>query len=61
MLVLTRRVCEEIVIEGHIRITIVGVQGDKVRVGVTAPESIRVDRQEVHERRTEFALETARC
>jgi carbon storage regulator len=56
MLVLTRRVGEEIVIDGDIRITVTGVQGEKVRIGVTAPESVRVDRREVHLRRKEFAV-----
>ena len=56
MLVLTRRVGEEIVIDGNIRITVTGVQGEKVRIGVTAPASVRVDRQEVHLRRSEFAI-----
>ena len=51
MLVLTRRVGEEIVIDGCIRITITKVQGDKVRIGVTAPEYVRVDREEVYNRR----------
>ena len=55
MLVLTRRVGEEIVIDGNIRVTVTGVHGDKVRIGVTAPASVRVDRQEVHDRRNEFA------
>jgi carbon storage regulator len=49
MLVLTRRTGEEIVIDGHIRVRVTGVQGDRVRLGVIAPESIRVDRVEVHE------------
>lgn len=57
MLVLTRRVGEEIVIDGNIRITVVLVQGDKIRLGVTAPPYVRVDRQEVHERRTELTAE----
>jgi carbon storage regulator len=51
MLVLTRRVGEEIVIDGNIRITVVGVQGNRVRLGVAAPPSVIVDRQEVHDRR----------
>jgi carbon storage regulator len=55
MLVLTRRIGEEIVIDGDIRIRITAVQGGKVRIGVTAPPSVRVDRQEVHARRREFA------
>ena len=55
MLVLTRRVGEEIVIDGGIRITVNAVQGEKVRIGVTAPPDVRVDRAEVHLRRSEFA------
>jgi carbon storage regulator len=51
MLVLTRRVGETIVIDDVVRVTVVSVMGDKVRLGITAPEHIRVDRQEVHERR----------
>jgi carbon storage regulator len=51
MLVLTRRVGEEIVIAGHIRIRVTEVQGGRVRLGIMAPEEVRVDRAEVHERR----------
>ncbi len=51
MLVLTRRVGEQIVINGDVRITVVAVQGNKVRIGVTAPPSVCVDRQEIHDRR----------
>jgi carbon storage regulator len=57
MLVLTRRVGEQIVIAGDIHITVVAVHGDKVRLGITAPESVRVDREEVHAHR---AAEQAR-
>jgi carbon storage regulator len=52
MLVLTRRAGETIVIEGGIRVTVVSVQGDRVRLGITAPDSVRVDREEIHQRRT---------
>ena len=51
MLVLTRRVGEKIVISNDICITIVEVNGDRVRVGIEAPKSVRVDRHEVHVRR----------
>jgi carbon storage regulator len=51
MLVLMRRVGESIIIDRGIRVTVVSVQGDRVRVGVEAPPEVRVDRQEVHERR----------
>jgi carbon storage regulator len=56
MLVLTRRVGEEIVIDGDIRVVVVSVKGDKVRLGVTAPPSVAVDRKEVHDRRAQFEL-----
>jgi carbon storage regulator len=54
MLVLSRRVGEQIVIAGSIRLTIVAVKGDAVRLGIMAPPEVAVDRQEVHERRAEF-------
>jgi carbon storage regulator len=50
MLVLTRRVGQVIVVDGGIRIKVVAVQGDKVRLGIEAPDSVRVDREEVHRR-----------
>jgi carbon storage regulator len=55
MLVLTRKVGEEIVIGGNIRITITQIKGDKVRLGISAPPEVIVDRAEVHQRRREFA------
>jgi carbon storage regulator len=57
MLVLTRRNGEEIVIDGDIRVMVLTVKGDKVRLGISAPPSVVVDRSEVHERRGEFAYE----
>jgi carbon storage regulator len=51
MLVLTRRPGEEIVIGGDIRLTVVSVKGDRVRIGIEAPPTVVIDRQEVHERR----------
>jgi len=57
MLVLTRNVGEKIVIDGNIEVTVVAVKGNKVRIGIEAPDYVRVDRQEVHERRAEFAAE----
>ena len=50
MLVLSRRVGEEIVIAGNIRVTVVSVEGGKVRLGVTAPASVPVHRKEVLDR-----------
>ena len=51
MLVLTRRVGEQIAIGDDICLTVVAIQGDRVRLGIAAPKETRVDRQEIHERR----------
>ena len=51
MLVLTRRIGEQIVIDKNIRITVVAVLGNKVRLGIAAPPDVLVDRQEVSQRR----------
>jgi len=47
MLVLTRRIGEEIVIAGDIRVTVVAVKGRQVRLGITAPLSVSVARLEL--------------
>src|SRR5262245_24583242 len=52
MLVLTRRVGEEIVIGGENRVIVTAVRGDRIRIGIDAPPSVRVDRQEIHQRIT---------
>jgi carbon storage regulator len=54
MLVLSRRPGEEIIINNNIKVTIVAVKGDRVRIGITAPEEVPVDRAEVHARRVQF-------
>jgi len=61
MLVLSRRVGEEIVIAGGIRLTILAIEGKQIRLGFTAPSSVRVDRQEVHAKRAKFAAEFNRA
>jgi len=57
MLILSRRVGDEIVIRGNIRLTIVAVKGDRVRVGIAAPLSVTVDRKEIHDRRAELTTD----
>jgi carbon storage regulator len=47
MLVLSRRIGEEIVIADEIRVAIIGVKGQRVRVGITAPRSVTVARSEL--------------
>ena len=48
MLVLTVRVGESIIISDNIKVTVNSVQGTQVRIGVQAPRSISVDREEVY-------------
>jgi len=55
MLVLTRHSGESIVINGNIRLKVIEVKGDRVRLGIDAPPHVLVDRQEVHECRMQFA------
>ena len=50
MLVLSRRVSEEIVIDDTTRIVILGVQGSRIRLGVSAPPHISIQRSEVRDR-----------
>lgn len=50
MLVLSRELDQEIV-AGDIRIRVVRIEGKKVRLGITAPREVPVDRAEIHERK----------
>ena len=51
MLILTRRPQETIRVGDEVTITVLGVEGSKVRIGINAPRHITVDRQEVFERK----------
>ncbi len=51
MLVLTRRTGEQVVIAGEIVVRVVAIEGNKVRLGIDAPRSVRVDREEIYHRR----------
>ncbi|MBX6314565.1 MAG: carbon storage regulator CsrA [Isosphaeraceae bacterium] len=50
MLVLTRKVGERIYIGDQIVVTVVRIQGDKVRLGIDAPEQVVIRREEVYQR-----------
>lgn len=47
MLVLTRKLGETIIVDGKTRVTIVAVEGGKVRIGFTAPPEVKIARQEL--------------
>lgn len=49
MLVLSRKINERIIINDKIVITVVDIRGDKVRLGIEAPEDVPVHRQEVYD------------
>ena len=58
MLILTRRVGETLMIGDDIAVTVLGVKGGQVRVGVNAPRDVIVHREEIYERiRDEDATE----
>jgi carbon storage regulator len=48
LLILTRRVGESVVIDNNIVVTVVEVRGDAVRIGIAAPRSVDVHREEVY-------------
>lgn len=50
MLILTRRVGEVLMVGDDITVTVLGVKGNQVRIGVNAPKSVPVHRQEIYER-----------
>ena len=50
MLVLSRKRGEVITIGNGVTVTVLAVQGDKVKIGVVAPAEVPVHRQEIHER-----------
>lgn len=59
MLVLTRRIGEQIIIRDDIKISVLQVSRTKVRLGIVAPGNVRVFRQEMGERRREATLSVA--
>ncbi len=50
MLILTRRVGESLVVGDDVTLTVLGVKGNQVRIGVNAPKEVSVHREEIYQR-----------
>lgn len=50
MLILTRRISESIIVGDDVKITVLGVKGNQVRLGIDAPKEVSVHREEIYNR-----------
>jgi len=50
MLILTRRVGESLIISDDMKVTVLGIKGNQIRIGVSAPREVAVHREEIYNR-----------
>lgn len=51
MLIITRRAQESVIIGNDVRVTVLGIKGNQVRIGVVAPANVEVDREELRDKK----------
>ena len=57
MLILTRRIGESVIINEDITVTVLGIKGNQIRVGIDAPRHVSVHREEIYQRMKKEELE----
>lgn len=50
MLILTRRISESVIIGDDVKVTVLGVNGNQIRIGIEAPKDVSIHREEIYER-----------